>query len=435
MGFAEAEAHLNALGIDAMKSMAPSLHRIEALLAALDDPQHRVPGIHVTGTNGKTSVAKIASSLLAATGLAVGTYTSPHLESVTERIALNGSPIDQTTFGETFDHLYPFLTEVERKLGETLSYFEVMTAMFFLWAAEAPVDVVVVEVGLGGRWDATNVLAAPVAVITNIGLDHTALLGDRPSIAREKAGIIKKDATVITAERDPAILEIISAAADDASGLLTRIDRDFSVTENRVAIGGRYLSISVTSRSYDGLFLPLHGSHQGTNAAVALEAVTSFLPPGSLSEEVVADGFAGVSAPGRIETIKTDRRDGVPVVLDVAHNPDGVAALVASLSEAFAFENVVFVVGILADKDLKGMIAELTRIPSKIVFTEPRFARAASLAELEAAATELGCPSTSVKRVPAALEAAYAAAGEKDLVCVTGSHYVVGETRSHLLPS
>lgn len=435
MGFAEAEAHLNGLGIDAMKSMAPTLHRIEAVLEALDEPHRRVPAIHVTGTNGKTSVAKIASSVLAATGLAVGTYTSPHLQSMTERIALNGKPIDEATFGETFDHLQPFLSTVEERLGEPLSYFEVMTAMFFLWASEAPVDVAVVEVGLGGKWDATNVIDAPVAVITNIGLDHTALLGDRFSIAKEKSGIIKQDATVITAERDPAILEILGAATEAASGLLTRIDRDFSLTDNKVAIGGRYLSMSLTSRSYNGMFLPLHGSHQGTNALVALEAVTSFLPPNSLSEEVVADGFAGVQAPGRLETVKTDRKEPAPIVLDVAHNPEGLSALVASLSEAFAFERVIFVVGILQDKDHKGMIAELTRVPSQIIFTEPRFARSASADMLEAAASELGCPSTSVRGVPAAVEAALEAAGERDLVCITGSHYVVGEARSHLLPS
>lgn len=435
MGFAEAEAHLNALGIDAMKSMAPTLHRIEALLEALDNPHRRVPAIHVTGTNGKTSVARIASSLLAATGLTVGTYTSPHLDSVTERIALNGTPIDESAFGDTFDHLYPYLETVQERLGETLTYFEVLTAMFFLWASEAPVDVMVVEVGLGGRWDATNVIAAPIAVITNIGLDHTAILGDRPSIAKEKSGIIKNDATVITAERDPAMLEIIAAATEASNGLLTRIDRDFSLTENKVAIGGRYLSLSLTARSYTGLFLPLHGAHQGVNALVALEAVTSFLPPGSLSEEVVADGFAGVVAPGRIETVKTDRREAVPVVLDVAHNPEGVSALVVSLSEAFAFERVVFVVGILQDKDFKGMVAELTRIPSSIIFTEPRFARSASVETLEAAATEIGCPSTSVPSVPAAVEHAFTVAGANDLICVTGSHYVVGEARSHLLPS
>lgn len=435
MGFREASEHLEALGIDAMKSMAPSLHRIEALLEAMDHPQRRYPSIHVTGTNGKTSVAKIAGALLSVTGLKVGTYTSPHLESMTERIALNGEPITEDAFGDAFDHLLPYLHTVEERLGEALSYFEVMTALFFLWAAETPVDVAVVEVGLGGRWDATNVIDAPVAVITNIGLDHTQLLGDRPSIAKEKVGIIKQGAEVITAERDPAILEIIDAATEGAGGTLSVTGRDFSVIENKVALGGRYLSLLLRSRSYEGMFLPLHGAHQGVNAATALEAVTSFLPPGSLADDVVADGFAMVNVPGRLETVKTGRPDTVPVILDVAHNPDGLAALVASLSEAFAFDRVVFVVGILKDKDHQGMIAELTRVPGAIIFTEPRFARSASITELEAAAERLGCPSTSVPGVAAAVEAALEEAGEADLVCVTGSHYVVGEARGYLLPS
>lgn len=418
-----------------MKSMAPSLHRIEALLGALDDPQRRFPAIHVTGTNGKTSVAKIATSLLVATGLKVGTYTSPHLQSMTERIALNGEPLDEATFGETFDHLQPFLRSVEDRLGESLSYFEVMTALFYLWAAETPVDVAVVEVGLGGRWDATNVIDAPVAVITNIGLDHTQLLGDRPSIAKEKVGIVKSGAEVITAERDPAIIDIIAGAAEDADGTLSMMGRDFSVIENKVAFGGRYLSLLMRSRSYEGVFLPLHGAHQGVNAATALEAVTSFLPAGSLGDDVVAEGFATVKVPGRLETVKAGRGDGIPVVLDVAHNPDGVSALVASLSEAFAFERVVFVIGILQDKDHEGMIAELTRLPGAVIFTQPRFARSASTRELEAAAARLGCPATSVPDVASAVEAAMADAGENDLVCITGSHYVVGEARGHLLPS
>ena len=187
VGFAEAEAYLNSLGIDAMKSLKPSLHRIQAICEALDHPELSIPTIHITGTNGKTSTARIASSLLAATGLTVGTYTSPHLQTVRERLALNGEPIAEEAFGEMFDHLRPYITLVEGRLGEKLSYFEILTGLYFLWAAEAPVDASVVEVGLGGRWDATNVVPAPVAVITNVGLDHTGLLGQgqsRPSPRR-----------------------------------------------------------------------------------------------------------------------------------------------------------------------------------------------------------------------------------------------------------
>jgi dihydrofolate synthase / folylpolyglutamate synthase len=433
LGFAEAQKYLDELGIDAMKSMKPTLHRIEALLDALDNPQQRLHAIHITGTNGKTSVARISTSLLVASGLSVGTYTSPHLQSMTERIAHNGQPISEEMFGEVFDHLLPYVQATEATLGEKLSYFEVMTALFFLWAADQPVDVAVVEVGLGGKWDATNVIEAPVAVITNIGLDHTELLGDRTSIATEKSGIIKPQATVVTAERDPEILAVLATARDDAQ--LVTYQRDFSLTDNKVAFGGRYLSVATRSRNYDGLFLPLHGAHQGVNAATALEAVVSFLPPASLDDEVVAEGLAQVTAPGRIETIKTERGEGIPVILDVAHNPDGISALVGSLSEAFAFDRVIFVVGILRDKDQRGMIAELTRVPSAIVFTEPRFARSARAESLRESAAELGFEALAVPDVASALDSAFERASSQDLICVTGSHYVVGEARGHLLAS
>ena len=432
MGFAQAKEELEALGIDAMKSMSPTLHRIEALLEALDHPEKKIPGIHITGTNGKTSVARIATSLLVAAGLKVGTYTSPHLQSMTERIALNGEPITEEAFGDVFDQLAPYLTLVEDRLGEKLSYFEVMTGLFFLWAVEAPVEAMVVEVGLGGLWDATNVIDAPVCVITNIGLDHTELLGARPSIAKEKSGIIKPESVVVTAERDPEMLSIITGAATDP-GDVAVLSRDFDVVENKVALGGRYLSLSARGRNYDGMFLSLHGAHQGVNAAVAVQAVSCFLPSADFEHGVVAEGLSTATSPGRLETVKTDR--AVPTVLDVAHNPDGISALVFSLAEAFAFDRVVFVVGILRDKDFKGMIAELTRIPSAIVFTQPRFARSASVETLEAAAEELGSPSAGAASVEEALALAYSEAGERDLVCITGSHYVVGEARGHLLRS
>lgn len=435
MPFAEAKAHLDALGIDVMKSMAPSLHRIEALMEALDHPELKVPVIHITGTNGKSSVARIASSVLTASGLKVGTYTSPHLISMTERITLNGEPISEDVFGETFDHLTPYLHVVEERLGENLTYFELMTALFFLWAADTPVDVSVIEVGLGGKWDATNLVEAPVAVITNIGLDHTAILGDRPSIAAEKSGIVKRGATLVTAERDPRMLEIIGQRVRDQEARMLAIGREFDVRENKVAFGGRYLSLETQDRTYDGLFLPLHGAHQGVNAATALQAVDAFLPEGSLGDGVVAEGFGGVVAPGRLETIRNERQDAIPVVLDVAHNPAGLSALIKALAEAFAFDRVVFVVGILQDKDQRGMIAELTRLPSAVIFTQPSSARSESPEVLQRIAAELGSEAAIAPDVGSALEAAFAQAAEADLLCVTGSHYVVGEARSYLLPS
>ncbi|MDQ3982391.1 MAG: Mur ligase family protein, partial [Actinomycetota bacterium] len=363
MTYRDATAHLSALGIDVMKTMAPSLHRIEAMCDALDNPERQIPAIHVTGTNGKTSTARIASSLLAATGLSVGTYTSPHLQSVRERIARNGEPIAEEEFGAVFSHLAPYLETVEGRLGERLTFFEVMTAMFFLWAVEAPVDALVVEVGLGGRWDATNVVPASVAVLTNIGLDHTPLLGsDRKTIAREKAGIIKHDSFVVTGERDPAIVGLIAEEADGMLASVSAVGRDFVVRENVVALGGRYLSIESSARIYEKLFLPLHGAHQGLNAATAIEAVTRFLPGQVLGEEVVAHGLAEAVVPGRMETVGG-------VLLDVAHNPDGISALVTALVESFNFGEGVFVLGILGDKDYRGMLAEVARLSRRMVFT------------------------------------------------------------------
>jgi dihydrofolate synthase / folylpolyglutamate synthase len=431
--FDEAEAFLDALGIDVMKKMRPNTERIRALCEALDHPERRAPAIHITGTNGKTSTAAIVTSLLAATGLSVGTYTSPHLQSVRERIALNGAPIGKEEFGEVFDHIRPFIELTERQLDERLTYFEVLTAMFFLWASEAPVDAMVVEVGLGGRWDATNVVDAPVSIITNVTLDHTGMLGmDRETIAREKAGIIKLEAQVVTAERTPSVLEVISEEADRQRATLLGIDRDFSVTDNRIAVGGRFLSIDTSNQSYGDLFLPLHGGHQGLNAAVALEASSHFLSK-PLDQEVVAEGFGESRAPGRLETVRLHGDEAVPVIIDVAHNPDGMSALVSSLLEAFAFERAVFVLGILADKDYRGMLTELTRVPCSVIATRPSNVRSVDVDELAGVASELGLDCVAEPEVATAIEMALEDAHRAELVCITGSHYVVGEARERLV--
>lgn len=432
MSFREAQAYLDALGVDAMKKLAPSLDRMEALCAALDHPERGIQAIHVTGTNGKTSVARMASALLAATGLSVGTYTSPHLESVRERMARNGEAISEDDFGELFDHVMPYLGMVERQIREQLSYFEILTAMFFLWAAEAPVDVMVVEVGLGGRWDATNVMDAPVAVVTNVELDHMALMGnDRVTIAKEKAGIVKRDAALVTAERRAEVLQVLRDEAAGAGGTVVVLDRDFFVERNDIAVGGRYLTLRSSRRTYDDVYLPLHGRHQGPNAAVALEAVTHLVGK-TLDDDVVVQGFADVAVPGRLETMVQATEIDAPVVLDVAHNPAGASALVSSLVEAFTFERVVFVVGILADKDHVGMLQELARLPAMLVLTEPRSVRAFTAADLEETTVELGLEAVVEADVAAAVDRARAIAQPGDLVCVTGSHYVVGEARPHL---
>ena len=431
MSYQEAVSYLDALGIDAMKSATPALDRIEVLCEALNDPQKSVPLIHITGTNGKSSVARIATSLLGSVGLSVGTYTSPHLQDVRERIAYNGEPISEEAFGHTFDHIKPYLEVVESRLTESLTYFEILTAMFYLWASEQPVDVAVVEVGLGGRWDATNVADGAVAVITNIGLDHTEFMGnDRRDIAAEKAGIVKEGTVVVTGERDPEILSIFEETASKQNAQLLVADRDFGVIENKVALGGRYLTMRTSTREYDGLFLPLHGAHQGANAAVALQAVISFLPMQEISEDVVNEGLATVRVQGRIETVPVEGKG--PVVLDVAHNPDGASALVTALAETFAFERVVFVLGVLAGKDHAGILRELARLPVLLVLTEPPSPRALPAAELNAAAESLGLETTIAGSVPDAINTALEVALPNDLVCITGSHYVIGEARTHL---
>ena len=434
MGYPEAESYLYGLGVDAMKGMKPSLDRIEALCEVLDHPERSVPAIHVTGTNGKTSTARLASSLLSATGLSVGTYTSPHLESMNERIARDGQPISKDAFGEVFDHILPFVRLVEEQLGEQLSFFEILTGMFFLWSAEASIDAAVIEVGLGGTWDATNVVEAPVAVVTNIGFDHTALLGkEKSSIAREKAGIVKRDATLVSAERDPAVIAFIEGQIADLGASTSFIDREWHLLENKVAVGGRYISVKSSATAYEGLFVPLHGAHQGVNAATAVEAVTRFLPAQQLDEEVILEGLGNAAVPGRVETLRYPNR--APLVLDVAHNPDGVSALVASLVEAFAIERVHFVFGVLADKDFHGMLKELTRVPSLVYATAPKGVTAVPAAELAEAAGMHGLEAVTVEDAFAASQRAIATATAGELVCVTGSHYVVGEVRRRLLDS
>ena len=432
MGYEEAVAYLDALGVDAMKGLAPSLHRIEALMELLDHPERSIPAIHITGTNGKSSCARICTSLLTAAGLSVGTYTSPHLQTVRERIALNGEPVGENAFGDTFDHLLPYVQVVEQQLGEKLSYFEVLTGMFFLWAAEQPVQAIVVEVGLGGRWDATNVVPASVSVVTNIGLDHTGLLGmERETIAKEKAGIAKPDGVLVTGERFPSVQAVIAAEAEAVGAELSVIDRDFEMLENVIGVGGRSISFRTSRARYEEQFLPLHGSHQGVNALLATEAVTRYLGGEPLLEDVIAEGFATTTASGRLESIR--REYSAPVLLDVAHNPEGMSALVQSILEGFAFDEITVVLGILEDKDHLGMLTELTRLPCRVITTAARSVRSVDPNDLAADAQQLGLTAESSGSIAEAIQSATTAASDTDLICVTGSHYVVGEARTFLV--
>jgi dihydrofolate synthase / folylpolyglutamate synthase len=294
--------------------------------------------------------------------------------------------------------------------------------------------VAVIEVGLGGRWDATNVVDAPVAVITNIGLDHTKLMGeDRTSIAREKSGIVKPAATLVSAERDPRILAVIEEEIAQFEATTSFIDKQWHLLENKVALGGRYFSLKSSVTAYEGLFVPLHGAHQGVNAGTAIEAVTRFLPARTLDDELILEGLANTKAPGRIETLRRNKE--ATVVLDVAHNPDGLSALASALVEEFAFDRIHFVFGVLADKDYKGMLAELARVPAVVYATAPKGVSAVPARDLSGAATDIGLEAVAEEDAWTAVQRAVAGADAGDLVCVTGSHYVVGEVRGRVLTS
>ncbi|MFN2595469.1 MAG: folylpolyglutamate synthase/dihydrofolate synthase family protein, partial [Actinomycetota bacterium] len=281
-------------------------------------------------------------------------------------------------------------------------------------------------------WDATNVVPSRVACITNVGLDHTGLLGmERETIAVEKAGIIKPDSMAVTGERTPSVLAVIQEQASKVGTPLALLGKDFEVTDNRVAFGGRYVSVDSSSHSYEGLFVPLHGRHQGVNAAIALEAANRFLHE-PITDQLVIEGFGQVAARGRLETI-AQTSDSPSVVMDVAHNPDGVSALVSALLETFAFERVTFVVGILGDKDYLGMLTELTRVPCSLILTRPNSVRLVPMEQLVETAERVGLEARVSDEVADAVKLAIEETSPSDIVVITGSHYVVGEARDYLL--
>jgi len=392
----------------------------------MGDPQRAYPVIHLTGTNGKGSTARMITALLQAKGLSVGTYTSPDLERINERIALGGEPIDDETFAEQL----AAIAQLEGLMPEPPSRFDILTAVAFRWFADEAVDAAVVEVGLGGRWDATNVADGQVAAVTNVSLDHVELLGPTlEDIAAEKAGIVKPGATrtlVLGETRSELARVFLEAGADDA----WLRGRDFACLDNRVAHGGRLIELSTPEARYPDLFLPLHGSHQGENAAVALAAAEAFFG-GPLDTEVIVQGFARVTSPGRMEVV--GRR---PLcILDGAHNPAGAEAAGATLEEEFgSVERRVVVMGVLQGRDVTRMLEALgpARVATVIACAPPS-PRAMPPDELAAAAAGLGLQAEVVIDPAAAVQRGLELAGPDDLVFVTGSLYVVGAARRELV--
>ncbi|MCG5443214.1 bifunctional folylpolyglutamate synthase/dihydrofolate synthase [Micromonospora sp. NIE79] len=433
--FAAVEAELNARGFT---RMVFELDRIESLLDLLGSPQRAYPAIHLTGTNGKTSTARMIDSLLRAHGLHTGRYTSPHLETVRERISLDGEPVSEERFASVYREIKPLAELVDARSDEPLTYFDMTTALAFATFADAPVDIAVVEVGLGGAEDATNVLQAGVCVITPIGLDHTEWLGDTlQDIALAKAGIIHPGATVISAAQEEEAAAPLLERCAEVGATLAREGGEFGVLGRAVAVGGQVLTLQGLGGVYDDVFIPLHGAHQAQNAAVALAAVEAFLGAGArrqLDIEAVREGFASTSSPGRLERV----RNAPTILLDGAHNPHGMKATVTALQEEFAFSKLVAVIGVLADKDAEALLELLEPVVDQVVVTRSSSPRAMPTEELAALAAEIFGEErvASAEEMPDAIELAVAMA-EEDVpgelsgvgVLVTGSVVTVADAR------
>jgi len=422
--------------------MSPTKERIEALVDLLGQPQRSFRSIHLTGTNGKTSTARMVDDLVRAFGLRTGRFTSPHLADITERIVVDGEPVSARTFVEAYRELVPFVDLVDGQFDINLSFFEVMVALAYSIFADAPVDVGIVEVGLGGEWDATNVIDAEVAIVTPIDLDHTQLLGDTVAeIAKEKAGVIKPDATAIMAAQPAeAAAELLRRAADVGASV-AREGLEFGVLDRRVAVGGQVMNLQGLGGVYDEVFVPLHGAYQAQNAALALAAVEALLGVGAASGPLdvatVREVFADVRSPGRLEAV----RAAPTVLVDAAHNPHGMAATVAAVGEAFDFRRLVGVVGVLADKDARAMLSVLEPVLDEIVITQNSSPRADPADQLAAVAVEVfGAERVTVEpRLDDALETAVRLAEESPDgvlsgagVLVTGSVITAGEARTML---
>ncbi|NDC11024.1 MAG: bifunctional folylpolyglutamate synthase/dihydrofolate synthase [Actinobacteria bacterium] len=400
---------------------SPSLANIERLMQLLGEPQRAYRTIHITGTNGKGSTSQMVTKLLMAHGLTVGTYTSPHLEQVNERMMRNGLPIDDDEFAENV----LAIAELEPLVGRRISYFEILTAVAFRWFADSAIDVGVIEVGLLGRWDATNVVESDVAVLTNISLDHTEFAGPTHAhIAREKVGIVKSNSVFVQGETRPDVQEILAAAP-----CAKRVVRDehFEVLENELAVGGRLVSVRTTRAEHRELFVPLHGRHQGDNAATAIVAVEEFFDH-AISRDVLDEGMATVSMPGRFEVMGHQPL----VIVDGAHNVGGAEVCAEVFFDDFQVDGRrVLVVGMLKSRDPEELLGALRADDfDLVVCCNAPTPRGTPASELMKVAQAMGCDDVqSFDKVDAALSYAYRGLRAEDALLVAGSLYVVGEAR------
>ena len=425
--------------------LEPSLDRIRAFTEVLGDPQNSYPVIHLTGTNGKTSTSRMIDTLLRALDLRTGRFTSPHVERMTERISVDGEPLADEDFVRAFNDVAPYTHLVDADQEHPLSFFETIVGMAYAAFADAPVDVAVVEVGMGGSWDATNVADATVAVVLPVAVDHAAYLGETPAdIALEKAGIIKPGSVAVLAQQSPEVAELMLERVAEVGATVAREGLEFGVVSRVPAVGGQVVSLQGLRGRYDDVFLPLYGAHQAQNAAVALAAVEAFAASGEQSEplddELVRAAFAQVTSPGRLEIV----RRSPTIVLDAAHNPHGARAIAQALDDSFTFSPLIGVVGVMGDKDHEGMLAELEPHLAHVICTRNSTERALPAERLAAVAREIfGEDRVSVApRLSDAVDqaAALAEAGEafgdplgSGAVLVTGSVVTVGEARRLLV--
>ena len=410
----------------------PRVERTRRVLELLGDPQATYRVVHLTGTNGKTSTARIVESIVRAHGLRTGLFTSPHLERFTERVMIDGEPIDDGLVADAWDEISPFVDLVDAELAAAgdapLTFFELLTVLAFVAFADAPVDVAVIEVGMGGSWDSTNTADGDVVVFAPIDLDHADRLGNTiAEIATVKSGIIKPGAAAVSAEQNPAALEVLKAAADARSASLAVEGAAFGLTAQSLAVGGQQISVQGLAGTYDELYLPLYGAHQGHNAALAIAAVESLIGGAEqpLATDVVADGLAQVTSPGRLQLVGV----APTVLVDSAHNPHGARALVSALEDSFDFDEWGIVLGAFGDKDIAGIVSTVVPAAAHVFATAPDSDRAAdpdALADLVEAA---GAHVTVHRDLAEAAEAAreWAAASDRRAVVIAGSVVLAGE--------
>jgi dihydrofolate synthase/folylpolyglutamate synthase len=427
MRFEEALARLDARQPEHMPG--PSLDRIRRVAAYLDEPQRTYPTIHVTGTNGKTTAARVAAAVACAQGLTTGLFVSPHLVEVTERLSVCGADIARREFADEWEHLEPYLQLVDGEGDGDVTYFEAVTALAYLWFADKPVALGVFEVGMGGSWDATNLITSDVAIVTPVGMDHVQELGPTiADIADEKAGILKGGRVGVIRAQEPEVALVLARRADEVGATLLHEGPDWTVDDPLLAVGGQSFSLRTPRATYEDLFLPLFGRYTAANAAagvVAFEALTEH----GLEQDALREGLAAVRVPGRLEVVGREPL----VVLDGAHNPDGAAALAQAFAETFAWERLHLVVAVSGNKDVPAVVGPLAAIADVVHATRNDSVRSAEATSVAAVARAAGASSVEVhERVADAIAAARAAAGKGDAILVTGSLFTVGDAKRAL---